>query len=368
LAEESLKDRVKHRHELAINRRLPTNGDSSVNKDSSAKTTDLRALKQFLSNPFEYHLRRTLGIWNDDDTGDMTATDEPLDSGNNISALRKKVWIDILNIIFKDTGTESILSPESVIQSAVDAAEKIADDIYKDHINSGQAPEGHICYMEQEELKTWAKKCAAASGALLNDFPNHRFKDMRHLSDDEPPALLSCGDFTINVRHDFTVTNNQQNKIGAIAFDKAVKPEDNIRLWLDGLMMWLDEMRNGGKRRQAVIVTLNHDDKPKVQTSYMSTDDTKLQDVEKWLTDMLTQMLIDKRCEHLPFKVIADIRKRDEELTVRSLKDHLAGYKTYTEAFDLTDANSKPTEMDDGELREIAGSRYAPILKRWIHG
>ncbi|MDR2693431.1 MAG: exodeoxyribonuclease V subunit gamma [Chitinispirillales bacterium] len=362
LAAESLKERVKHRHEPANNSRLSTNGNLSANIDPSAKTTDTRALKLFLSNPFEYHLGRTLGIRGDDDTGDMTATDEPLDSGNKISALRKKVWIDILNVIFKDTGTESRPSRESVIESAVE----IADDIYEDHVNSGQAPEGHICYMEQEELKIWAKECAGVSYELLNDFPNHQFKDTRYPSDNEPPAFLSSGDFTLNVRREFAVIGNQHNnKTGVFAFAKKIKPADNIKLWLDGLTMWLDEMRDSGKRRPVVLVNLDYNDKPKVQTSLMSMDDGKLPDVERWLADMLTQMLIDKRCEHLPFSVIADINKRSEELTAQTLKDYIVKYVTYTDGFNLTDV--KPPEMDDGELRKLAESRYAPILERWIH-
>jgi len=84
--------------------------------------------------------------------------------------------------------------------------------------------------------------------------------------------------------------------------------------------------------------------------------------VEKWLAGMLTQMLIDKRCEHLPYDAVDNI----EELTAKSLKDYLVTkYTTYTDGFDLTDA--KPPEMGDGELRELAESRYAPILGGWIH-
>jgi len=345
-----LKERVKHRHDLILNHGL------STRKDPSIKTTDLWALKKFLSNPFEYHLSKTLGIRDDDNTGDMTATDEPLDSGYKLSGLRKKAWVKILSAIFT-TG----------ITDAVDAA----NDVYDNHIDSGQAPEGHICRMEREELIEWTAECAKVSTEQLKDalFPQHQFEEKRD-------SFLSCGDFTINVRHEFAIVSKQHNQIGVIAFDKKVKPADNIKLWLDGLMMWLDEMRDGGRRRQVVLVNLNHDDKPKVQTSFMSMYDSKLQDVEKWLADMLTQMLIDKRREHLPFAIIADIlkQKRNEtksyeerlqQLTARSLKNDNAEYKTYTDGFNLTDA--KPPEMDDGELQELAENRYAPILGRWIH-
>ncbi|MDR2592515.1 MAG: exodeoxyribonuclease V subunit gamma [Chitinispirillales bacterium] len=369
LAAESLKDRVEHRHNLAVNRRLSTNGDLPANIDSSAKTADLPALKKFLSNPLEYHLSMTLGIRDDDDAGDMTATDEPIDSGYNISKLRKKVWIDIISVIFKDTGTEPPPSDDIIIKSAFDAADKIVDDIYDDHIDSGQAPEGHICRMERKELKDWAMECVGASIKLRKVFPNHQFEEKRF-------SFLSCGDFTINVRHEFAIVpkdaNNQNNKIGVIAFGKKVKPTDNLKLWLDGLTMWLNEMKEGGKRRHVVLIGLSYDDKHqvenlpmtvKVRKSDMTMDAGKLQDVEKWLTGILTQMLIDKRREHLPYDAINNI----EELTTGSLKDYLlTKYTTYTDGFNLTDANAKPPEVDD-ELRELAESRYAPIINKWIH-
>ena len=50
LAAESVKERVKHRHDLSVSRGLQPHTDPSI------KTADLWALKKFLSNPFEYHL------------------------------------------------------------------------------------------------------------------------------------------------------------------------------------------------------------------------------------------------------------------------------------------------------------------------
>jgi len=352
LAAESVKERVRRRRDLSVNRASPPHADPP------AKTADLWALKKFLSNPFEYHLSMTLGIRDDDDTGDMTATDEPLDSGRKISSLKKQVWIKILNALFT-TGAADIDT------FAVDAA----DDVYDGHIDSGQAPEGHVCRMERENLTDWAKECAAASVRLLDNdmFPNHRFEEKRD-------SFLSCGDFTVNVRHEFAIVPkdaDRNDKIGVIAFGKKVKPSDNIKLWLDGLAVWLDETREGGKRRRTVLVGLSYDDrhqvkkKPmsvKLRTSLMNADGGRLHDTEKWLADMLTQMLIDKRCEHLPYDAINNI----EELTAASLKDYLAvKYTAYTDGFDLTDA--EPPDMDDGELRELAENRYAPILNKWIH-
>jgi hypothetical protein len=115
----------------------------------------------------------------------------------------------------------------------------------------------------------------------------------------------------------------------------------------------------------------------------MNMDSDKLPVIENWMNEILSQMLIEKHSEHLPFKIIAEImkpgrKKKDEpvesfkdrlqKLTLRSLKDELigGGYKTYTEAFKLTDA--KPPEMDnDDTLRQLVETRYAPMLGRWIH-
>jgi exodeoxyribonuclease V gamma subunit len=359
LAAESAKERVRHRGELAVNN-LSVSVNHSIDTGSPVKTVDITDVKQFLSNPLEYHLCRTLGIRDNGDAGDMAATDEPIDSGYEIYELRKKVWIDILGAVF---GTSHF--PAFIPNSHNDLAIDTADKVYDEHVDSGRAPEGHICRMEREELIEWAKKCAAATLDLLGLFPrqSRRFVENNVFS-------LPCGDFTVNVCHRLTIVpddaDNQRHGIGVIAFDKAGKPAYNLKLWLDGLAAWLREMRDGGKSRPVALVSLNHGDKPDVQTLNMITDKSKLQDAEGWLANTLKQMLVDKCCEHLPFAAIADILKKEELLTARSLRAHLAKKEyAYTEAFKLTDA--KPPELDDGELRRVADSRYAPILGGWFH-
>jgi hypothetical protein len=139
-------------------------------------------------------------------------------------------------------------------------------------------------------------------------------------------------------------------------------------------------MKSGDTRRPIALVALNHGDDTKKtnipEPSFMSTDTGVLRDAEEWLSGVLSQMLVDRRNEHLPFTVIADITKADkkntesfeermQKLTARSLIDRLAGYVSYTEAFNLADA--KPPEMDDDELRRVAKSRYALMLGRRLH-
>ncbi len=369
LATESLKERVKHRHDLAVNRDSSANGNQTVGTISSSTTADIRDLKQFLSNPLEYHLRKTLEIADDEDAVDMTEADEPLDSGPvNISALRRKVWINIINTILSDN--TDITETD---------AEHIAASFYDEHVNSGHAPEGHICRMERKELIDWTMSCvdvcADTAGELRKNFSNHKL-----VENDEFPVI--CGDFTVNARLQITVIPkdpaNKRLKTGIVGFDKDTKrkPEDNLNLWLNGIMMWLNEMRKGGERRPVALVALNHGDKPTIKVSDMKMNERKLRDTEKWLNRVLTQMLVDNRDnrEHLPFEAVAGILKPDkkglesyeerlQKLTADSLTDYLAGYYTFLKAFRLADA--KPPEMSDDDLRRVANNRYAPILERW---
>jgi exodeoxyribonuclease V gamma subunit len=368
LAAASLKERVGHRSDLYVNGSLSTG--ERVNPP--VKTVDIRALAHFLSNPLEYHLCRTLGIWNDEAPGDMAATDEPLDSGKlNISALRKETWTEILYAIF--TG-----GPASCRNSAKD----IANEVYDDYVDSGQAPEGHICRMEREELVKWAEAYADNAPELLDDnrFPNHRLVEKYEFT-------LPCGEFMVNVCHQLAIVpkdaGSQGHKTGVLDFDKTGKPADNLKLWLYGLATLLYEAKSGGARRPVALVTLNHGEKPKggksmIQVSYMNMDERGQSVAEEWLAGIIAQMLMEKHREYLPFDAIADILKPDKKgdegyekrlqrLTAGALRDSIArgSYVTYKEAFKLTDA--KPAEMDDDKLRLLADSRYALFFGRRFH-
>jgi hypothetical protein len=398
IAELSVKPRVKHRHELTAGKsstasmidaptvtdvstgaNLSTNINETTTLNDSSNTSSLpryapRAatlwdLKQFLANPIEYHLRQTLGIINDDDIGDMAATTEPLESGHILYALRKQVWLSLLNIIFSDNADVDIK----------EEAANCANKIYDGHIGSGQAPEGHICRMERAELVKWAKGCADAAPNLLADFPDHKLVEKKEFA-------INCGDFTVNVCHRLAIIPNDMENghrnIGVAAFDNNGNAGDNLGLWLDGATAWVGEAQKGGVH-PVCLVALNHG-VPKAKSaktalvSPMKTRADKLPDIEKWLAGVLSQMLIEKRCEHLPFKAVADILKPDkkggesygermQKLTSRSLKEYLAkkGYNSYTGAFKLTDA--LPPEMSDEDLRQLADARYGPMLGMWIH-
>jgi hypothetical protein len=310
-----------------------------------------------------------LGI-KDGEEGDMAEVNEPLESGNrHLYALRKKIWIVILESMFSTDKME-----------LVDKAINDANRIYDEHIDFGQAPEGHICRMEKRELLEWAKKSAeAAQEKLLIHFPNHKF-----IEKDE--FTVNCDKFTINGHYTLTVIpkdpQDKSSNIGILSFDKNGKPSDNPNLWLEGFLWWIDEIREGNAH-PITLITLHHGSSPGIELSSMNIDGDKLPDMEKWLTEILSQILIEKRSEYLPFKIIAEITKperkkkgqevknfeeRLHKLTFHELKNKLAesDYGKFLRALKLTDA--KPTEMDDDELRQLVALRYSPMFETFEEG
>ncbi|MDR2578240.1 MAG: exodeoxyribonuclease V subunit gamma [Chitinispirillales bacterium] len=358
LAEKAAEEKVRHRHEISR-----ANNKTVSTDDKNKYCADLRDFKLFFGNPLEYHLYRTLGI-RDENEIDMAETDEPLESGYKLSALRKKIWIAVLGQMFS-----------SGRQELAGAAVSEANKIYDEHIDSGQAPEGHFCRMEREELQKWAKECAAAAAdKLLIHFHNHQFIENDIFS-------LDCGQFTISGDYALTIIpKNPKDKsqtIGILSFDSGKKPELNPNLWLEGLLWQIDEIRE----RSAcpiILITLNHGDSPDVNLFPINMESGKLPEMENWLIEILSQMLIEKRSEHLPLKIITEMtkpekrkkgqevenfEKRLQKLTFFELKNELAkgDYKNYLRALKLTDA--KPAEMSDGELRQLVNLRYAPMFE-----
>jgi len=366
LAAASADVRVDHRHNLEaqVVREYSTG--------SAANFTDIKALKKFFRNPLEYHLAYTLKIGDDGDTGDMAAVDEPVESGNMLYRLRKHVWLAVLDLMFQDD-TETENSNINLKQSIVDRA----NEIYAEHINSGNAPEGYICQMERNELSAWAEICADAAKTLLNDFPKEDYKLVK-----EKKIDLNCGQFNISGNIAVIIAPKDYNdtslKIGVIALSKKADTGGNPDLWLDGLTQWIEEAESGAPHHVSLVALCYDKEKPSVKLSEMKPCHDKLPAVEEWLNGILSDMLLKHCCEHLPFSAISEIVKPDgkkglnfenalQSLTAQELKNTLLGkkYNTFTPGFDLTDA--RPPELNDDELREIVKLRYAPMLERWIH-
>ncbi|MDR3013666.1 MAG: exodeoxyribonuclease V subunit gamma [Chitinispirillales bacterium] len=366
LAAKAEMDRVTHRHDIS-------HRDEKTFEVGNKSNTDLGDLKRFLENPLEYHLYRTLEI-RDDDEGDMAAIHEPLESEKMfLSVLKKKIWIAVLNEVFSSESNGN----HTIIGWAASEAGRI----YDEHIDSGQAPEGHVCRMEKHELSEWAKKCAEETMKLKDDFSDHEFVEEKELA-------IECGSFTVNRYNTLILIPRKLEdtslKIGILSFISEKKlsninanPAGYLSLWLMGMTQWIDEIGNGGTRPIS-LVALNRNITPDTLQINMNMDCDKMKDIENWLNMVLSQMLDEKHCEHLPLKKIAEIikpskgedtsfEKRLEKLTFSKLKNELSdgGYETFLKAFNLTDA--RVTKMNEDELRKSVKLRYAPILGGWIH-
>ncbi|MCL2183360.1 MAG: exodeoxyribonuclease V subunit gamma [Chitinispirillia bacterium] len=369
LALKSSGERVRHRHELAVKASVKSTPPPD---DAGLYTASLYDLKRFFGNPLEYHLYKTLGIMDDDDPGDMAAVNEPIETGWMLLGLRKRVWIAVLNRLFSDdTGTDPV-------QSAIETAKMI----YGAHVDSGQAPEGHIRRMEESELLTWARRCTAVAAQLREVFPNHRVDDSSIF------MLDSCKPFIIEIKYALTIAPNDPNDktspVGMIAFDRKCDPANNPGLWIDGVTRWIGE----GGNRPVALIALNHDETPAVKSANMKIDPDMLPKMTEWLAEILKQMLIERRCEYLPFKAVAEIVKTKKkefptfgecmdgitengskpENLKTALRDMVlgnTGYNPYLNAFNLTD--ERPAEMPAEELYRFVKAAYEPMLGRWIH-
>ncbi|MDR0307712.1 MAG: exodeoxyribonuclease V subunit gamma [Chitinispirillales bacterium] len=369
-----------HRHDIALAKPVP------AQKSKICYSTNLSDLKRFFSNPLEYHLYRTLGAGANESGTDLFTADEPLDSGYISARLRKNVWVAVLEMLFPVENSMAV--KESELESiAVSEAEKI----YANHIASGFAPQGYLCRMEKQWLLKWTKKCVEAAKALPLSYPDHKLVKICDFSLGRKNMALPINitdesgcSFSVSGAHPLALIprnfENGNEAAALIAFDKNGNPGDNHELWLGGAAQWFYETSRGkfNLKKSIGLMLLNHYD-PKVQISQMKMNLERSNDIKKWLTAILRQMLIENRCEHLPFKVIQEITKPDKEhsnfseslqkLTADTLKNKLREgkyYKCHMEAFDLTDAR-QPQNLSDTELQKLADSRFAPMLARWIH-
>ena len=374
LAKLNANTRVGHRHEIAS----PPYGhtihapDANAPKNQNEYAADINDIKRFFSNPLEYHLYRTLGIGPDDNREDMAQSDEPLVSGYYLSRLRKNLWSAVLELLFPDSDNNNIIDEKNLERKAA----SIAENIYENHIVSGRAPEGYLCRMERDELVKWSQLCVSEAVKLLSVFTDHKLVkecDFSLCGENRPCFMTITNEkghsFSINGVHPLALIpkdwNNTKSGAAIIAFNKDEKlnPADNNDLWLEGILQWIYEQESTG-RLPLSLIQLNYG-KPDIQISQMKISTDKSNEIKKWLTTILEQMLIENRSEYLPFKVIQKIGL--QELDYHTFKDKLSDgktYKCYMDAFNLTDAQAP--QFTNDELRELAGLRFTPILDRWM--
>jgi len=358
--------------------------------------TTMYDLRRFFANPLEYHLSKTLGIQLDEQPATMGATDEPLQSSPlDLCRLQKAIWTELLRRVFPGNKVDQCDNAESLGNEAEEAALKI----HCEYLVQAGSPEAQVSGMEQRFLLNWARDCAKESLKLLLTFPNHELVKNAGLSlkrngapDDFKIALgenLTC---SVECRHWLALApRDRSGSVAILDLEKEGDAKENPDLWLPGALQWLAEHDLPPARRlQVHLVQLNRGDNNGTPVSHdvspLKPGDYRA--IAAWLVRQLTDMLINRCADHLPFAVIKDLTKQNKKnpLTMdqrwarvtgatidEKLSDEAHGpYTCYLEAFKLAEPRIPQSDEPDQATRDrglcdLAKRRFAPMLEGWIH-
>jgi hypothetical protein len=322
----------------------------------------------------------------------MSATDEPLDSGDRaLSKMRKSIWTAVLRAVFSAEEKDAVIDMAIVTE----IARREADRAYDEHAGAGGAPEAQIGAMERSSVVRWAAECADTALALTQEFQNHKLLENVDFSLCRVRALSrltirlpDTGECTIEGRHGLALVPRRESVNGAamgiIGIRKEGRAEDNPDLWIAGVIQWLVEQElKPGYLVKVVQLNRGKDGKTGVDTAPFKGSAGIKDRIEAWLRDRLVEMLAKPCSDHLPFAVIQSLVKRPAgrnepipwdqlwaKVTAENIEDKLnvedhPVYRCYLPAFDLTDA--RIPEINDDLLRGLAQSRFAPMLEGWFH-
>ncbi|MFP4164331.1 MAG: exodeoxyribonuclease V subunit gamma [Chitinispirillaceae bacterium] len=381
LAAESAKERALHRHQLA----MKNAASKPVIEPVTEYRTSIYEIRKFFSNPLEYHLYVTLGIDLSEQSDIMGITDEPLESGNLAFAnMQNEIVSALLFLVFPQNREDEISDPNTLSNEIT----KLAEKTYNEHLVSGGAPEGSLCRMERCQLFDWARQCAGKTLELKALFPDHTVFEKCDLSlqREKVPAVLQLRDsqenmFRVECRHKVVFVprdSAESNRIGILDISSKGNAKDNHDLWLSGVVQHLAEKNTNGSQpvQELELVQLNRKDL-KISSFSLNMGE-KEKEIYDWFCHLLSSMLIQRSCEHLPFRVIQEItkqsRKKPAEFYVRLsrvttkrineiLSADFSPYTSYLKAFELTDAQIP--DMEDSELQELVKKRFAPVLEGW---
>jgi exonuclease V gamma subunit len=333
-----------------------------------------RGLLKFFENPLDYHLSRTLDITLDEPPSTDDA-DEPRESGRlAITGMQDRVWKMLLAMVFTDDPAESVCDADTLEQVAV----REIGELYALHRASGKAPEAMAGRMEQEYLHRWASVCGGPVLQLREWYPDHRFLENADLSKVPGCAAslpVDCSDGknrTVECRFGAVLMprdGSDSGSIAFIAFKSGGNAVDNPALWLAGALQWTWCRRAGNSRHIGLVLLrrcTKHTDPPDVDREVMVMDDPdadKLPIIETWLSGIISEMVVDRICDFLPFVEVKEFWNKT--LTVQAIENNLNSYYSvyhpYESVFKLTDA--RLPESDD-LLMDLATARYEPMLSK----
>ena len=238
-----------------------------------------------------------------------------------------------------------------------------------------------IGQLEKDLLFRWASLCIDPALALKTHFPDHQLIERSDLSlqRQEIPGSLTVQlhngeSVRVDCHHPLVLipTDAAATQSAALlTFKTSGTPEENSDLWLAGTLQWLAEA-NVDSPLSLCAVQLNRgnmkDKSADVQIAFLDCKKTEIplkDKMEEWLCSFITQMIIDRHSEHLPFSAV---QKLWPSLSLPTLAAHLetghTAYNSYLPAFKLIDAQLP--DLTDEALNTLVLSRYAPLLEEWI--
>jgi hypothetical protein len=365
--------RAVHRHDLASCRPVSAAAPSATH-------TSLYELRSFFANPLVYHLRRTLGVDNDESPATLSAIDEPLESGPlALSVLQKAVWTSVLRLVFPAVREGSVTDTTALAHAAALAAREE----YARHVAAGGAPEAQWGDMERQGIAGWAQECLAQSLALHEQFPDHLLMENTDLSlgregcaGELTVEFADGGVCTVGCRHALVLvprhTDGQSWDVAILGFSREGNAKENPDLWMSGALQWLAE-RARTERAAVMLVQLTRGNGSTARCGWDSLPFTAElepdRDLGLWLRDLLDEMLRGRCSDHLPFAAVQAVYDGDwgrvtaETVTAELAREHSA-YRCYLEAFELADA--RVPQADDEEFGARARARFAPLLEGWL--
>lgn len=369
-------NRKKHRYELDVS--VAVSADARLSYHYSG-----HEIGEYLKNPLEYHLARTLEIDSEESPGTINATDEPLASGHFASAmLYKAVWVAVLREMFPANKSTGVNEAEKLGEIACREARRL----YTLHIASGNAPEAMMEEIEKNRLFMWAATCATALLPLQERFTDHLLLEKTDLSlgrNGCSKTLVQRQDSgttcSIDCSHNLVLVPRNGNRLapaGILVVKKHGVIRENPALCTEGIVQLLYEKENDSALPPPVLVQLTFGDAA-VECLHLSGNAEKVDKMSVWIGTIIGEM-IRRGSDHFPFTAIEKITRPTKKMpapwsallqkvTRESVEAALTGeyrYRSFNPAFTLTDPL---LPSDDSEvLRTLADRRFAPLLDGWI--
>jgi exonuclease V gamma subunit len=359
-----------------IKYRLTISSDKKpdLNLKTSKPALSINDIKQFLENPLEYHLKKSLRLADEETDSSSIATDEPLESDYlSLYSIKKQLLTRLVQWAFPKTGESHFRTPDFIQKTA-----KLVKELYAEKCSKGITPEGDFAYKELILLDEWAHRTYASVAEIANRYQNYRSLIDTDLNLSKDNVL---SDFLINREENsyrlkaqipFVLVSDEPN--APIAVLKLGKDDantiKNIDLWLSAFLFAF----NGKDEIETIII--NSEDGSADLSKWKRPEPWDRETAGSWLYELVQEILELNVCDHAPAVWFEDVykklikyenfsierfinrlRDKAEEETEGENQQHRL-YRPRTDAFKLTEPHFRDS---DEEIKKVF-RRLSPIL------